>query len=170
MYAALLAAALVIVVGFLTYYRQGSSPVGTNLPSQAQWDAALASTSGKTLFGTIVSVKGSSVVIVAQQPTLGTTSVVIGSSTPVIKNIPLHQDELAAAYKEFLRLQKEANGKPFDPPNTYKTTVLTKADLRAGDTVLVTLAENSSKDAFEAESIEVLPLVAPSAPPPAPGL
>src|SRR5882672_8173329 len=151
---------VILVGGGLSFYR-GAHLV--SLPSQSAWNADLASSTNQTLFGAVVSVKSSSIVVFVQQPNLGTTTVTIASSTSVVKNTPLSSAEMAAAFKEFQKEQTASDGKPFTPPSSSKTITLTLVDLKMDDTVLITLTPESTKNAFAAQKIEVLPTPAPQA-------
>ena len=162
----LLLAVLIVAAGWSAYFhvrKSGMLASKPAIPTQAAWDAALGTSTSQTLFGTVVAVSAQSVSIMVQQPNLGTTSVAVGSSTPVVRNTPMSPEEMSAAFKEFQKEQKDSGGKPFTPPSTFKITVLSLADLHAGDTILITLAPGSAKDAFAAEKIEVLPPPAPQA-------
>jgi hypothetical protein len=64
---------------------------------------------------------------------------------------------MAAAFKEFQRLQQEANGKPFTAPSSSNITTVSFGKLKAGDSVLITLTSGSTKGNFTAQSIEVMP-------------
>lgn len=177
-YLSLLLAAGIVAAGWSAYYtlyKPGSRASSPVIPTQAAWDAALATSTSQTLFGTVAAVGDRSVSVVVQQPSLGTTIVAVGSSTPVVKNTPVSPAEMAAAYGEFQKQQAATGGKSFAQTGTLHTTALSLADLRVGDTVLITLASGSTKDAFVAEQIEVLPPSAAQAgapaglPVPAPG-
>jgi hypothetical protein len=164
-------AVLIVAAGWSAYLYSGKSGMLASdpaVPSQAEWDAALATSTNKTLFGFVAAVGDRSVSMVVRQPDLGTTSVAVGSSTSVIKNIPFSAEEMAAAFEEFKKGQAASDGKPSLPPNPFKTTVLSLADLRVGDTVLITLAQDSAQDAFAAGKIEVLPPMAMPAAAPTP--
>lgn len=170
-YLSLLLAVLIVAAGWSAYLyarKSGMLASGPAVPSQAEWDAALATSTNQTLFGFVVAVGDRSVSVIVRQPDLGTTSVAVGSTTSVIKNIPFSAEEMEAAFEEFKKEQAASDGKPSLPPNPFKTTVLSLADLQAGDTVLITLAQDSTQDAFAAGKIEVLPPMAMPAAAPAP--
>ena len=164
-------AVLIVAAGWSAYLYSGKSGMLASdpaVPSQAEWDAALATSTNKTLFGFVAAVGDRSVSVAVQQPDLGTTSVAVGSSTPIVRNTPLSPAEMEVAFEEFKREQAASDGKPSLPPNPFKTTTLNLADLQAGDTVLITLAQGSAQGAFAAGKIEVLPLMAMPAAAPTP--
>jgi hypothetical protein len=166
----LLLAVLIVAAGWSAccrLYKPGRLASSPAIPTQAAWDAALATSTNQTLFGSVVAVGAQSISVLVQQPNLGTTSVAVGSTTSVIKNTPLSPAEMAAAFKEFQKEQKASGGRPFTPPSSFTTTVLSLADLRVGDTILITLAPGSAKGAFVAGQIEVMPPSIPQAGAPA---
>lgn len=170
-YLSLLVAVLIVAAGWSAYSyarKSGMLASGPAIPSQEEWNAALATSTNQTLFGFVAAVGSRSVSVMVRQPDLGTTSVAVGSTTSVIKNIPFSAEEMAAAFEEFKKGQAASDGKPSLPPNPFKTTVLSLADLHAGDTILITLAQDSAQDAFAAGKIEVLPPMAMPAAAPAP--
>jgi hypothetical protein len=174
LYSLLALLALVVVVAFgSAYYRPilSLAPSAT-LPSQTEWASAISTSTLKTLSGKITTVaKGSLTLEVTLPPNLGITTVTVGSSTPITKVTPKSPAEMAAAFKEFQRLQQEANGKPFDAPSASTIATLSFSDVKAGDSVLITLTPSSSKGNFTAESIEVMPAPPmPAVPSPAPTL
>lgn len=143
------------------------------LPSQAQWAAALATSSNaaaQALVGTIVAVGDNSLTLSVQQPaTIGSTAqVAFASSTPISKTVPKSPADMAAALKEFQRLQKESNGKPFAAPSSSDTVYLSLADLEVGTLVIVTLTPQSSLGHFSAASVQIVPAAGVSSAPPIP--
>jgi len=151
---ALMLIVIVVAIGSAHYKSKPSS----TLPSQTEWAAALATSTLQTLSGKVTAVTKGSLTLAVELPAgLGTTHVTVGSTTPITKDTPKSPAEMAAAFKEFQRLQQESNGKPFDAPSASTITTLSFSDIKAGDSVLVTLTPESSKDNFVAQSVEVVP-------------
>jgi hypothetical protein len=133
------------------------------LPTPAQWADTLSTSTAHTLEGSITALKSGSLTLsVKLPPGVGTTSILVGSSTPVTKHTPKSAEEMAAAFKEFQRLQKEANGESFDAPDASNITNVSFGELKIGDSVIITLTHDSTKDRFVAQSIEVTPDAAPA--------
>jgi hypothetical protein len=101
--------------------------------------------------------------MVEQPPAIGSANVAVGSSTPITKNTPKSAAEMAAAFKEFQKEQATAGGKPFTAPSASDITTVSFSGLKVGDSVIVTLTPGSTKDAFTAQSIAVMPAQSGSA-------
>ena len=154
------------------------SKPASSLPTSAQWNSAISTSTPQILAGTVTALgSGSLTLSVEVPPGLGSTTVIVGNSTPITKNTPKSPTELAAAFKEFQKEQAAAGGKSFTPPSASDVTPLSFSDLKVGDSVLVTLTPGSTKGSFTAQSVAVVPAGqvtgAPSAsgtPPPLPQL
>lgn len=156
---ALLALVILVALGNAYYRQQAFTTRSATLPSQKEWDASLSTSTPQLLIGKIKDFAGGTITLAVDAPqTLGTVSITVISSTSIIKTTPKSPKEMAAAFKEFQRLQKEANGKPFTAPSAVTTVPLSLSNLKAGDSVLVTLTSGSTKARFIAQKIEVVPV------------
>ena len=132
--------------------------LASSLPTPAQWASTISTSTPQILAGTIMALgEGSLTLSVEQPPNVGNASVTVGSSTAITKNTPKSPAEMTAAFKEFQKEQAAAGGKSFTPPSASDVTPLSFSDLKAGDSVLITLTPGSTKGSFTAQSVAVVP-------------
>lgn len=154
--------ALLILVGMLAggayFYRRHAqlfTAHPTPIPTPAQWADTLSTSTAQILTGNIVALKSGSLTLsVKLPPGVGTTSILVGSSTPITKHTPKSAAELTAAFEEFQRLQKQIKGKLFEAPGASNITDVSFDELKLGDSVIIILTPGSTKDHFVAQSIE----------------